>query len=296
MEYTVIEDYAYIDIKTVHYNTIQEFFDGLIPSKKYQHLLIQNKWIMIDEKPVQRETPIVGKTLKIILYPESYYYEVRNNKNVDIVYEDELVMVVNKPSGMLVHSDGNHNKTTVTDILEGYFKRNNVLGSINPIHRLDEETQGLLLISKSPIFQGLLDKLLSYKQISRHYLAFVQGRVDKGSRITIEEPIGKDRHNAKKRVVAKNGQQAKTIVESIYTNNEYSVLKCDLKTGRTHQIRVHLAYIGHPILNDELYGNPSKLTEHMGLVANELTFYHPLKEEMITVKGDITSDLQKLIK
>ena len=118
-----------------------------------------------------------------------------------------------------------------------------------------------------------------------------------GSSIVILDPLStRPWTNAKKRVVAKNGQQAKTIVESIYTNNEYSVLKCDLKTGRTHQIRVHLAYIGHPILNDELYGNPSKLTEHMGLAANELTFYHPLKEEMITVKGDITPDLQKLIK
>lgn len=296
MEYTVIDDYAYIDIKTIHYHTIQEFFDALVPSKKYQHLLIQNKWIMIDEIPVQRETKIVGKTLKMILYPEAYYYEIRTNQEIEVVYEDELVVVVNKPSGMLVHSDGNHNKITVTDILEARFKRNGQLGSVHPIHRLDEETQGLLLISKSPIFQGLLDKLLSYKQINRRYLVFVQGRVDKGSRMTIEEPIGKDRHDSKRRIVTKNGQQAKTIVESLYTNGEYSVLKCDLKTGRTHQIRVHLAHVGHPILNDELYGRPSKLTEHMGLVANELTFYHPLKEDMITVKGDMTNDLQKLVK
>ena len=295
MKYFVIDDYAYIDIKTIHYNTIQEFFNALIPSKKYQHLLIQNKWIMIDEQPVQRETEIIGKTLKIILYPETYYYEVKTDKEIEIVYEDEILMVVNKPSGMLVHSDGNHNKITVVDILESYFKRNNILGSVNPIHRLDEETQGLLLISKSPIFQGLLDQFLSYKQINRKYLAFVEGRLDKGSRITIEEPIGKDRHDAKKRRVAKNGQKAKTTVESLYTNNQYSVLKCDLKTGRTHQIRVHLAYIGHPIINDSLYGNRSKLSEHMGLVANELTFYHPLKEEMMTLKGGMTQDLNKLI-
>ena len=296
MQYKVIDDYVYIDIKSIHYKTIQEFFDNLIPSKKYQHLLIQNKWISIDDKFVNRDTEIVGKTLKIILYPENYYYEVKTNQAVDILYEDELVVVVNKPAGMLVHSDGNKNKVTLADLLESNFAREHKLGSVNPVHRLDEDTQGVLLFSKSVIFQGLIDKLLSYKHISRKYLAFVEGRVDKGTRITVNEPIGKDRHDPKKQRVSKTGLDAKTIVHSVYTDNEYSVLKCELKTGRTHQIRVHTAHIGHPILNDKLYGKPSKKCLNMGLVAHEISFYHPLKEEVINVKGYISSDLAKLYK
>ena len=121
MQYKVIDDYVYIDIKSIHYKTIQEFFDNLIPSKKYQHLLIQNKWISIDDKFVNRDTEIVGKTLKIILYPENYYYEVKTNKEVDILYEDELFVVVNKPAAMLVHSDGNKHKITLADLLESNF-------------------------------------------------------------------------------------------------------------------------------------------------------------------------------
>ena len=296
MKYQLIDDILEIEISSIHDNTIQEFFDRLIPSRKYQHLLIQNKWIMIDGEAVKRETEIKGRILSINIYPENYYYEVKTDIKPTILYEDEIILVVNKPNGMMVHTDGDTSKISLCDVVESYFAREHKLGSVHPIHRLDTETQGVVLFSKSVVFQALLDQLLSYKQIRRKYLAFVEGRIEKGQRIVIDEPIGKDRHSKSKQRVSKNGLEAKTIITSIYTRDNYSVVECELKTGRTHQIRVHMAHINHPILNDMLYGSASKLCKDMGLVAIEIEFYHPLKEEMMNIEGYISSDLRKLLK
>ena len=293
MQYQVINEWLEIECSSLFYSTVQEFFDHLIPSKKYQHLLIQNKWILLDGNPVKRETELQGQTLSIRLYPETYYYEVKTSVEPEIIYEDELFLVVNKKAGMLVHDDGNH-KLTLSDIVESYMARNYLLGSANPIHRLDVETQGMVVFSKSVIFQALIDQLLAKKQIKRDYIAFVEGRIEEGERIAIDAAIAKDRHNPKKQRVSKTGQNAKTVVHGIYAHNDYSVVKCELKTGRTHQIRVHLESIGHPILNDELYGRPSKKTENMGLVANHLEFYHPLKEDVIKLDCDMSYDLRKI--
>ena len=292
MKYKVIDKYAYIDITTLSYSTIQDFFDALIPSKKYQHLLIQNKWITIDNKNVQRNTEIKGETLKIILYPEETHYENKVFQDLEIVYEDELFLIVNKPSNMLVHSDGS-SKLSMCDLVESYFARENILGSAHPIHRLDEPTQGLLVFSKSVIFQSLIDKLLSEKNISRKYLAFVEGKFEQ-SKMRIQHPLGKDRHNAKKMRVSKNGQNAETLVQCLYKSKAYSIVKCTLKTGRTHQIRVHLSHSGYPILNDSLYGRKFKKCTNMGLVAKEISFYHPLKEEILHVEGSMSEDLERL--
>ena len=296
MIYNLIDDTLNIEISSIHDHTIQDFFERLIPSKKYQHLLIQNKWIMIDGESVKRETEIKGNTLSLNIYPENYYYEVNTDIEPTILYEDEIILVVNKPNGMLVHSDGDDTKISLCDIVESYFARNNIKGSAHPIHRLDKETQGVVLFSKSVIFQALLDQLLTYKHIRRTYLAFVDGYIRKGERIVIDAPIGKDRHSKSKQRVAQNGKEAKTIVTGVDTNGNYSIVECELKTGRTHQIRVHMAHIGHPILNDDLYGKPSKLCKDMGLVAVMIDFYHPLKEDMMEVEGYISSDLRKLMK
>ena len=161
MIYNLIDDTLNIEISSIHDHTIQDFFERLIPSKKYQHLLIQNKWIMIDGESVKRETEIKGNTLSLNIYPENYYYEVNTDIEPTILYEDEIILVVNKPNGMLVHSDGDDTKISLCDIVESYFARNNIKGSAHPIHRLDKETQGVVLFSKSVIFQALLDQLLT---------------------------------------------------------------------------------------------------------------------------------------
>lgn len=293
MKYSLKDKWLNIEIGSIFEKTIQEFFDDFIPSKKMQHLLIQNKNILMDGNPVKRESDIVGITLSINIYPETYEYKKVNN-TLDVVYEDEIILVVNKPKGILVHSDGN-DELTLTSIVESYYADKNYISAL-PIHRLDKETSGLVVYSKSIVFQPLLDQLLSNKQIRRNYLAFVKGIMETNKSLVIDSPIGKDRHNPNKRIIYPNGQSALTKIKSIgYSKaKNYSVLMCTLDTGRTHQIRVHLSSIKLPILNDELYGYPSDLCIRMGLFADNIEMYHPLIQDNIYIEAQLPNDLARL--
>lgn len=293
MNYTLNNTWLDIDISSLFVKTIQEFFDNYIPSKKVQHLLIQNKNILLDGNPVKREDDIVGIKLSINIYPEKHNYEKIKN-TINVVYEDEIMLIVNKPKDLIVHSDGN-SEITLTKMVESYYVDKNYISAL-PIHRLDKETSGLVVFSKSVIFQPLLDKLLSEKQIRRNYLAFVKGKIEKGKSFVIDKPIGNDRHNSNRRIIYKNGQQAITKVKCIGSslNKDYSVLQCSLDTGRTHQIRLHLASVGYPILNDELYGVGSRLCQRMGLFAESIELYHPLKEENMFIEAQLPADLDTI--
>ena len=293
MRYTLEDKWLHIDVDSLFVKTIQEFFDAYIPSKKVQHLLIQDKHILLDGNPVKREDDIMGLSLDILLYPETYDYEEVSN-TLDVVYEDEIVLIVNKPKGLLVHSDGN-DELTLSKIVGSYYRDRNYIAAY-PIHRLDKETSGLVVYSKSVVFQPLLDQLLSNKQIRRNYLAFVEGKMTIGTIMNIDKPIGKDRHDPRKRIVHKPGQSALTKIRCIGLNKakNYSILLCTLDSGRTHQIRVHLSSIGYPILNDDLYGHPSDLCIRMGLFAQSIEMYHPLKEDNLEVEAELPNDLNKL--
>ena len=293
MEYSLDSNWLNIKVNSLFVNTIQDFFDAYIPSKKVQHLLIQNKHILLDGNPVKREDDIVGVNLSINIYPETYNYQKVKNV-IDVVYEDEIILVVNKPKDLIVHSDGS-NEMTLTKMVESYYADKNYVSAL-PIHRLDKETCGLVMFSKSQVFQPLLDKLLGEKQIRRNYLAFVSGKVEPNKIFTINKPIGNDRHNSGKKIIYKNGQEAITKVRCVGTNinKNYSCLMCSLDTGRTHQIRVHLSSENYPILNDDLYGVNSSLCTRMGLCADNIEMYHPLKEENLSIDIDLPNDLNKL--
>ena len=195
---------------------------------------------------------------------------------VQEVYQDQHLIIVNKPEGMKTH--GNQpGEISLLNHVSAYVGQ-----TCYVVHRLDMETSGLVLFAKNPFILPILNRLLEKKEIAREYWALVEGQVG-NKELIFRDKIGRDRHDRRKRVVdPKNGQHAETHISRLKQfPNKTSLVRCKLKTGRTHQIRVHLSHHKHPILGDPLYNSKSK-TSRLMLHAFRLSFTHPLTLEKLS--------------
>ena len=228
-------------------------------------------------------------------------YEIKvepENIPLDIVYEDQYLLVVNKKSGMVVHpAPGNYNQTLVNALLYK-FSLSKGENKFRPgiVHRIDKDTSGLMLVAKDDKTHELLSKMIKEKKVERKYLALVSG-VIKHDTGTIDAPIGRDIVNRQKMSVTDiNSKEAVTHFRVLkrYANN--TLIECKLDTGRTHQIRVHLAYIGYPIVNDPLYGK-NKNTTSFGqfLHSKSITFSHPITKEELYFESDIPYEFKEYL-
>lgn len=217
---------------------------------------------------------------------------VPENIYLDIVYEDEYLLVVNKPSGMVVHpAPGNYSGTLVNALM--YHCNNNlssVNGTIRPgiVHRIDADTSGLLLVAKNDIVHNDLAKQISQKSVKRKYICLVHGVILEDS-ATIDAPIGRDVNNRKKMcVTGDNSKEAITHIRVLERYHDSTLIECVLETGRTHQIRVHMNYINHPVVNDPVYGYNKMDDKEFGqmLHAKEIGFVHPVTKEFLDFKVD----------
>lgn len=206
------------------------------------------------------------------------------NIPLDTVYEDEDVVVINKPQGMVVHpAPGHPNGTLVNALMYHIDHLSGINDVIRPgiVHRIDKDTSGLLMVAKNDQAHESLAKQLAEKTSMRRYLALVHGNIahDKG---TVDMPIGRNPKDRKKQAVIENGRHAVTHFKVLERFGQYTLIECQLETGRTHQIRVHLAEIGHPLAGDPLYG-PRKTLKGNGqfLHAAQLGFTHPKTGEWL---------------
>lgn len=207
-------------------------------------------------------------------------------KLAKVVYEDDHCLVALKPVGMSVHGSFKGEINTLDVAVAKYMLEQEDPIEIRHIHRLDDDTSGLVLYAKHDFAQQRLDEAMRLKQIDRLYIAIVQGVMskDKG---TIDAPIGKNRHNSKARIVSPTGEHAVTHYEVERRFTQHSVVKFKLETGRTHQIRVHSSYIGHPIAGDALYGADTLLRKTQALHGQFLTFPHPITQEQVKVEAPL---------
>lgn len=205
---------------------------------------------------------------------------------LDIVYEDDYLLVVNKPSGMVVHPGcGNTSHTMVNALLFHSQNLSNVNGDVRPgiVHRIDADTSGLLLVAKNDMVHNDLAKQISEKSVVRKYICLVHGVIHEDS-ATIDAPIGRDTTNRKKMcVTAENSKDAITHIRVLERYENATLIECVLETGRTHQIRVHMAYIGHPVVNDPVYGFNKMDDSEFGqmLHAKEIGFVHPITHQFM---------------
>lgn len=212
--------------------------------------------------------------------------------NIDIVYEDKYLLIVNKKAGMVVHpSKGHEQNTLVNALLYKVGDLSGINGEIRPgiVHRLDKDTSGLIIIAKDDKTHNLLTEMFKNKEIKKIYYAIVKGSMNKQSGTLISN-IGRDEKDRKKMSVKKDGgKEAITNYDVIDKNEKYSLVRLNLKTGRTHQIRVHLSHFFFPIIGDSVYGRKDEFSRQM-LHAYELSFIHPITKKSINVIGNFHKD------
>ena len=218
--------------------------------------------------------------------------------DLEIVYEDADVLVVNKPRGMVVHPAPGHTSGT---LVNGLMHHCNDLSGINGVarpgivHRIDKDTSGLLMVAKNDIAHESLVNQLVAKTVTRRYTALVHGHIphDKG---TIDAPIGRDQKDRQKQAIVDNGKHAVTHFEVKERFGTFTLVECRLETGRTHQIRVHMNYIGFPLAGDPKYG-PKKTIDFPGQVlhAGVLGFEHPVTKEYLEFAAPLPADFEEVL-
>lgn len=254
-------------------------------SREYIGHLIDNKLILVNNKVIKASYKLALED-EIVIHDEKM--KIENNvepvkMDLDIVYEDEYLMVINKPSGLVVHPGaGNYNNTLVNGLMYYTKHLSDVGGSTRPgiVHRIDKDTSGLLLIAKTNQIHEILADDFKNKRIKREYIALLDGVFKNGS-ATIDAPIGRDKQNRERMSVVEDGKHAITHMKVLKRYDGYTLVSCVLETGRTHQIRVHMAYIGYPIHNDPVYSKKEADSFGQFLHSYKMNFIHPItKKEM----------------
>lgn len=252
--------------------------------------------ILLDGKHVTTsETAQPGQRLSILISDRVNGDLEPACGEVDIAYEDEDLLVVNKPAGLPVHPGPGHHADTLGNYLTEYYKRKGIPFVCRPAHRLDRNTSGLMVAARHAHAQELLKKQLHTGSFSRTYLAVCQG-VPEQEEGVIDQPIGRVDGSVLMRQVRPDGARAVTYYRMVSVKNNRSLVQLQLETGRTHQIRVHMAWLGHPLIGDFLYGEEDKtLIGRTALHSWKLSLTQPLTGERIDLTAPLPEDMEKLI-
>ena len=269
-------------------------------SRSYAATLSKNGAITFNNKILDKNYKIKGGEIIEIDLPEPLMQEVAaQDIPLDIVYEDDNLLVINKPQGMVVHpAPGNYSDTLVNALL--YHCKNSlsaINGVIRPgiVHRIDKETSGLLVVAKDNQSHIVLSEQIKEKKALRSYWALVNGRVKEDG--TVNAPIARHPKDRKKMAIVNGGREAVTHYKVLEQFSEYTLLECRLETGRTHQIRVHMAYIGHSIVGDKAYGIKKEKFKLEGqlLHAKTLGFDHPTTGKSMQFTSEIPDYFENVL-
>lgn len=296
MKYKINNQYITLFIdKEFIYKSIDDVFEFFHLSRKTIHLLKQNKEYTLNNKFVSSAT-ILQKNdrLTIKAFEKNDYMYTPTPSSIDIIYEDDFLLIVNKPAYLPVYPDSLEKTDSLSHYVSYYYQQSGYDIPVRPIHRLDNDTTGLVIYCKCAFIQPLLDYQLSIKEINREYKAIVKGNLDKKEHI-VKTNTARDRHNSKKMRVSKEGKETITHYQLIKNYHDYAYIRCQLETGRKHQIRVHMAYTGHPLIGDTLYGQPSHKIKRQALHAYLIEMVHPITLETLHIECPNPQDIQNLL-
>lgn len=286
----------YIINNLTKYENIKQILkeELLLSDRLIKKLKLSNQ-IFLNNQPTKIYSNFrVGDLITVNLdFDETCNNIVPTKMELDILYEDDGMLIVNKPPFMPVHPSMDHYEDSLSNGVKYYFDLVGLKRKIRPINRLDKNTSGIVIFAKNEYIQECLIKEMKNNTFEKKYIALVDGIIDKEQ--IIDAPIARKQNSIIERCVDFNGDNAITVIKPINTFINYSLVECTLKTGRTHQIRVHTTHIGHPILGDDLYGTKSDKINRQALHAYKITFIHPILKSKIEIKAKIPEDIQKLI-
>ena len=260
--------------------------------------MIDSDFILVNGKKVKASyKPVVGDKIEI---KDGFVKDTKidaKKLDLDIVYEDEYLMVINKPSGLVVHPGSGNKDNTLVNGLMYYTKNLSDIGdSDRPgiVHRLDKDTSGLMLVAKENKTHEILSEEFKKHNIHREYIALVDGVIEV-SRGTIDAPIKRSKENYQKMTVAAGGKKAITNFEVIKRYKNNTLIRLVLETGRTHQIRVHMSYIGYPIHNDPVYNKKVSTSFGQFLHSEYLKFIHPITKKELEFRCPLPDEFQEYL-
>ena len=283
---------------------LDKFLSNVLTDFSRTHIakIIDEDQVLVNNKIAKASLKLKENDEVIINIPEAKELEVnKEDIPLDIVYEDQDILIINKPQGMVVHpSNGHYEHTLVNAILYHCQDLSGINGVMRPgiVHRIDKDTSGLICVAKNDNAHMALAEQLKDHSMSRTYVALVRGVIPENSG-EINLPIGRDPNNRQKMGVTRtNSKEAVTYFKVLKRFSEHTLVECHLKTGRTHQIRVHLSYIGYPVEGDPLYAGRKYDTLYKGgqlLTATELKLIHPTSKKEMSFKIELPDYFKKII-
>ncbi len=256
-------------------------------SSRLLYKLINKKVIYLNNQICDtRNIANKGNLLSVDLsYDEDNSNVVATKMNLNIVFEDDAILVLNKPAGISTHPSILHFEDSLSNGVKYYFDCIGLHKKIRPVNRLDLNTSGLIIFAKNEYIQECLIKQMENNSFKKEYHAVIIGHLE-NKKGTIDKPIARKQNSIIERCIDENGKKAVTHYEVVKEFDNCSLVKCTLETGRTHQIRVHFASIGHPLLGDSLYGEKSDLIDGQALSCTKLSFIHPVSNKKIVFEAE----------
>lgn len=289
LEYEIPSEYDGANITTVlkqHFKISTNLIKDLKKYKEGIHVNGEHKRVV--------DLAAKGDILKITIRDTASENIVPTDIPLDIVYEDEDVLVINKPSNMSTHpSMGNYENSLANGVMY-YYKSKGEERVFRAVNRLDKDTSGLMAVAKNSYIHARLGEEIQKKELKRKYMCIVCGDVERDG--TVDAPIRRADGSVINRIVAPDGQRAVTHYRVVKRYGEYTLLEMELETGRTHQIRVHMAYIGHPLVGDWLYGTEDhNIAKRQMLHSCYLCFTHPITGQIMEFKDEMAEDMRAFI-
>lgn len=286
--------FSYVVNKKDDRLTLKSWFERFYLAKNKINYLIDNKCVTVNGKIINKRDYILNLNDEILIDISNYeaidYPPCRYN--LKIIYEDDYLLVVEKPSGVIMYSENKELENTMANYVAYYYTKTNQNLTIRHAHRLDTDTTGCLVYAKDVITHSVLSNNFKNNKTKKEYFAIVYGIINNEGKI--DKKIGRDRHHSGKMIISNSGNDAFTFYKPNKVLKNKTLVDVLLKTGRTHQIRVHLSSIKHPILGDKMYGKNDEYKRVM-LHCYHIGFLHPIKNSWIDFYADLPIDMKEII-